>query len=74
MEWEKYRKPDGAINLNLAFDNEVLAKNEEAVSWNVDAGYTYIESIERMQPIVSRQAAAIILATAESLSQLFLEE
>jgi hypothetical protein len=74
VNWEKYRKVDGSINLVLAFDEEVVRKASDEESWNVDAGYSYLEAVERMQRIVSRQAAAIAVQTAASLSMLFLEE
>lgn len=76
MNWEKYRKADGNINLEWVFDEEIVQKNqdEDSSNRNLDAGYSYLASIESMQGIVSRQAAAIAIATAASLSMLFLEE
>ncbi len=68
MDWKKYRDKNGNMELVLAFDEEIVNVDQDSCNWDLDTGYDFLAATVRLQPIVSRQAAAIALSTASSLS------
>lgn len=60
MDWNKYRRSNGTINLVAAFRSQ----NKEIVG---EAPFTYLEKIEEYQQIRSRQVAAHCLTTAKAI-------
>ena len=63
MDWWKYRRPDGTIDLIDAFINVSYGENP-----SINTAIEYLRFIESLQPINSRQAAAIVLATAHDIA------
>lgn len=58
MNWNKFRRNDGTIDLVAVFRSQ----NKEIVG---EAPITYLEKIEEYQQIKSRQVAAHCLTTAK---------
>lgn len=57
MDWDAFRRPDYSINLVAAFSHQN--------KWGPTSEQLfYLERIERLQPIKSRQVAAVALSTA----------
>jgi len=61
MDWERHRRPDGSIDLYSAWQSlPGKAKTPNHVG-------RYLSLVEQLQPINSRQGAAIAIATAQAL-------
>jgi len=61
INWNKYRRPDGSIDLLHVWRNHV-----GGTSADNELAQTYFEFIESLQPINSRQAAAVAIANWRS--------
>jgi len=64
INWEKWRKADGNIDLLKAFNDIYAARLGD----QAELGIGYLVVVELNQPIISRQAAAVALATAYYLA------
>lgn len=73
IDWEKYRKADGTLNLILAFDEEGLAHTHNLGDEQSEICYDYFAIIEK-QSIISRQAAIVALTSAVFISQMYFVE
>lgn len=74
MNWEKYRRTDGSgtINLSEAFDELVITKGDRdylTSKAGLDAAYKYLVDVESLNPVKSRQMAAIAIATAKHIAR-----
>ncbi len=65
MDWEKYRRGDGSINLEVAWEKEGSIRIRD-----VSRPYTFIRRVERNQRIISRQVAAVVLAIADEFCKI----
>ncbi len=72
INWEKYRRKDGSLNLKLAYDLD--DKSTELSEEQDEVAYDFLSSVERCQPIVSRQAASIALNSAMFFAQAYFVE
>jgi len=65
---DKYRRKDGTINLEEAFEY-IYNMTSQCVSdtYHFEEAIKYLNDVEDMQPIKSRQAAAIILVNAKRI-------
>ena len=63
MNWDKYRRPDGTIDLIEAYTCECI------IGDFFGNGFEYLRYVEELQLIKSRQVAAIALATAVDISK-----
>ncbi len=63
MNWDLYRRPDGSIDLLKAWAATFESKDNLDIAWATG----YFQLIELMQPIASRQAAAVAIASAEGI-------
>ena len=66
MNWDKYRREDGSIDLIAAYEDRPNAQTYNAIVSN--RAHSYLSSVEYLQRIQSRQAAAQALVTAEWLA------
>lgn len=62
--WERYRRSNGTIDLKEVFN----FLYPEASLKEQTIAYRFFELIQQLQPIKSRQAAAVAISTAESLA------
>jgi hypothetical protein len=62
INWDAHRRTEGSIDLCSAFD-AILARQP---NWSGEdnVGHSYLQAIEAMQAITSRQAAAQAITTA----------
>ena len=67
VNWEVFRRQDRSIDLIKAFSQaiKVLEIDENDHRMGIEKAFMYIETVEKYQPIHSRQVAASILAQAE---------
>lgn len=63
MEFEKYRRADGSIDLVSAYAAWRKIDNLQP------AVIDFLQSVESIRPLFSRQAATIALATAHTLTE-----
>lgn len=64
--WDKHRRVDGSINLA-----EVLREDRGLSPYaSMDQAFLYLRLVESIQPVKSRQAAAIAIATALHMQML----
>ena len=66
MNWEKYRRHDGSIDLISAYEDRPSPKTYN--NFITGRAHAYLSSVEYLQRIQSRQAAAQALVTAEWLA------
>ena len=67
-EWEKYRRNDRSLNLIKIFQDKIISLTKKGLIYhNIDAEL-YLEKIESMYLITSRQAAAIAIQTAIAIA------
>jgi hypothetical protein len=66
MNWEQYRSGDGSLDLQSAF-NDMTITNSKLTS--IADGFKYVYDIVNLQPIKSRQLAAVILVDALRMSK-----
>ena len=64
ISMEPYRKTGGALDLTKMW---YANAPEDLTGDQMEQGARYCERVDRHRPIVSRQAAAIVIATAEYL-------
>lgn len=60
INWEKYRGRQGVIDLVAVYDGEIA--NDDILWDNQEYARTKLKLIQGLQPIKSRQAAAIAIA------------
>lgn len=67
MDWSRHRRPDGTIDLRATFamsDGHVHSPHAR------DKADSVLQFIESLEPIRSRQAAAVALSLAEVVARL----
>ena len=64
VDWEEYRLPDHSIDLELIFRK----RNQDNPKSDAARGQAFLARVMLLQPIVSRQVAAVALAFAELLA------
>lgn len=69
MDWDVYRRPNGTIELVRAWANQGVMAGVRS-----SKACQFLRDIEELQPINSRQAAAIAIATANSIARRHDEE
>ena len=62
MKWDKYRDEQGYIDLILVFDD--LPEREWMELVEINRAIDFLGNVMEMQPIVSRQGAAVALSSA----------
>ena len=67
VEWERYRRSDGSIDLCAIFE-ETPQLHRNSSREKYDRAVLFLNNVEIMQRIVSRQVAAIALATAFNIA------
>lgn len=67
MQWDEFRRVDGTIDLKAAFDDFYMINEVSKQLDSTRRQYSYLERVENLQRINSRQAAAIIIAMAGSI-------
>lgn len=65
--WTEWRRTDGTIDLQVAFS--ALTENVRNELVSVGDALGFLAAVETMQPITSRQAAAVALATAAAIGR-----
>ena len=70
VDWEKYRKQDGSIDLYKVWEQNSINEGDAKIE---KFAHLYFRLIELHQPIVSRQAAAVALTTAHALVEIILK-
>jgi hypothetical protein len=65
MDWNKYRREDGTINLVEAFEDKHCGE----MLFNAYSAENFLISIENYQKIKSRQIAALALAQADIIAR-----
>lgn len=61
-DWDKARCTDGTLNLHTAFQDAI--SGEPTLPFPEEAS-KYITEVDHLQPISSRQVAAVVLVEAE---------
>ena len=64
MNWELFRRPNGTLNLKAAYTH-VYPKTKKGK--NYVRMCRYFERIQELQPIKSRQVAAMAISTAKEI-------
>lgn len=65
IDWEPYRRDDQTIDLKKAFGEHHHQGTMKIAEWGLVVNY--FRSVEQLQPINSRQAAAILIVNARNL-------
>lgn len=65
MNWEDYRREDGSIDLKEAFNYYYNITESSKKLDSIRRRYDYLEKIENLKSIKSRQVAATILINAD---------
>lgn len=65
VDWSKHRRPNGSINLVAAFREGENGALPPAIRVRAEG---LLELVENMQPIESRQVAAVAIATTIHLA------
>ena len=76
-EWEDCREADGSLNLAKLWLRYGSVSDRNITSralFSVESGLLFLGVVEAYRPIVSRQVAALALATADALAALSGEE
>ena len=66
MIWEEFRRADHSLELEPIADYLARQMRIDPLG---DAGRKYLRTIEAIRPIVSRQLAAVAIATAVELGE-----
>ena len=67
MQWDEFRRVDGTIDLKEAFNDFYMLNEASKQLDSTRRQYSYLERVENLQRINSRQAAAIIIAMVGSI-------
>ena len=67
MPWEDFRREDDSINLKEAFNDFYMLNEASKQLDSTKLRYSYLERIENLQLIKSRQVAANIIAMAGNI-------
>lgn len=69
---QNHRREDGTYDLESAFYALLQTWNTEqykSTPPGIDAALRFLKDVEAIEPVISRQAAAIALATARALAR-----
>lgn len=64
VDWDRIRREDSSLDLRKGFDLSLTAMPNLLSEIQILAAHAYLETVESMKAIHSRQAAAIAIATA----------
>lgn len=61
MDWDQYKNRDGVIDLSAAYFNTGGVEAADSTD-----SLSFIHAVEKLQPIRSRQVAAVIIALCQA--------
>jgi hypothetical protein len=65
IEWEDYRSHGGVIDLKEAFDDALAIPARNRNKTAQAEAFAFLDRVQELRPIVSRQVAALAIAQAE---------